>query len=94
MAAMKVPLEKLVKKTRKGGADQVAGGKDRQTGQKARKASSLILDKNSEIKDEKKASVQNEVFDEEVHSKKGGKLRKDGSPSSMTVEQIQDLVAK
>ena len=36
---------------------------------------------------------QNEASDEEIHSKKGGKLKKDGSSNLMTVEQIQDLIA-
>jgi len=41
---------------------------------------------------EQKASVQSETSNEEVHSKKGGQLKNDRSPGSMTVKQIQDLI--
>jgi len=50
--------------------------------------------KNSKNEDEKKASFQSEPSDEEVHLKKAGQLKNNGSRSSMTVEQIQDLAAK
>jgi len=32
-------------------------------------------------------------FDEEVHLKKGGQLKNNRFPGSMTVEQIQNLIA-
>jgi len=38
-------------------------------------------------------SIQSEPSNKEVHSKKGGKLKNDGSLSLMTFEQIQDLIA-
>jgi len=38
-------------------------------------------------------SVQSEASNEEVHSKKSGKLKNGGSPSLMTVDQIKDLIA-
>jgi len=37
--------------------------------------------------------VQSEASNEEVHSKKGGKLKNGRSPSLMNIEQIQDLIA-
>jgi len=37
-------------------------------------------------------SFQSETSTEEVHSKKGCKLKNGGSPSLMTVEKIQDLI--
>jgi len=49
--------------------------------------------KNSESEDEEKAFIQSEPFDEKVHSKKGSQLKNNGSPSSVTIEQIQDLIA-
>jgi len=38
-------------------------------------------------------SVQSEAFDEEVHSKKGDKLKNGRSSSLLAVEKIQDLIA-
>ena len=46
------------------------------------------LEKSSESEEEGKTFVHSEASDEEVHSKKGGKLKNDGSPNLMTVEQI------
>jgi len=40
-----------------------------------------------------KTSIHSEASDEVVHSKKGNKDKNDGSPSLMTVEHIQDLIA-
>jgi len=48
--------------------------------------------KSSESEEEQRASVQSETSNEEVHSKKGGKLKNGGSPSLMTIEQIQDFI--
>jgi len=50
------------------------------------------LAKSSEREEEERAFDQSEAS-EEVHSKKGGKLKNGGSLSLMTVEQIQDLIA-
>jgi len=47
---------------------------------------------NSKSKDEEKVSTLSS-FDEDVHSKKGGQLKNNRSPTLMTVQQIQDLVA-
>jgi len=51
------------------------------------------LAKSSESEKEERASIQSEALDEEVHSKKGGKLKNGRSPSLMTIKQIQDLIA-
>ena len=53
-------------------------------------ARSLI--KSSESEGEERASIQSGAFDEEVHPKKGGKLRNGGCPSLITIVQIQDLI--
>ena len=42
---------------------------------------------------EERESIPSEASNEEVHSKKGGKLTNRRSSSVMTVEQIQDLIA-
>jgi len=55
-----------------------------------RPARSLV--KSSESKEEERPSIQNEASHEEVHSKKGCKVKNGESPSLMTVEQIQDLI--
>jgi len=51
------------------------------------------LAKSSESKEEERAPIESETSNKEVHLKKGGKLKNGGSPSLMTVEQIQDLIA-
>ena len=38
-------------------------------------------------------SIQSEAFNEEVHSKKSGKLKNDGSLGLMAAEQIRHLIA-
>jgi len=38
-------------------------------------------------------SIHSEASNEEMHSKKGGKLMNDGSSDSITIERIQDLIA-
>ena len=50
------------------------------------------LIKESEEKEEEMVSFQSETSNEEVHSKKGCKLKNGGSQSLMTVEKIQDLI--
>jgi len=44
--------------------------------------------KSSASEEEERVSVQGEASDEEVHSKKGGKLKNGGSSSLLIVEQI------
>jgi len=44
--------------------------------------------KTLESEEEDKASIQSEASDEEVHSKKGGQLKNNASPSSITIKQI------
>ena len=55
---------------------------------KLEKRPARSLAKSSESEDEEKASVQSEASDEEVHSKKGGKLKNGGSPSLITIKKI------
>jgi len=50
------------------------------------------LAKSFKSEEEKKTSLQIEASDEEVHLKKGGKLKNGESPSLMTIETIQDLI--
>ena len=71
---------------------QVAWEKDHQINQKVGEAAILIPWKKLS-EEEEKASIQSEAFEEEVHSKKGGKLKNGESPSLITVEKIQDLIA-
>ena len=60
---------------------------------KLEKQPTRSLAKSSESEDEERASVQSETSNKEVRSKKGGKLKNDGSPSLIIVEQMQDLLA-
>jgi len=52
-----------------------------------------ILHKSLKSEEEEKAFVQSKASDEKVHSKKDGKLKNNRSLGSMTVEQIQNLIA-
>jgi len=61
---------------------------------KLEKRPTQSLAKSSESEAEERASIQSEASDEEVHAKKGGKLKNGGSPRLMTIEQIQDMIAK
>jgi len=61
---------------------------------KLEKRPARSLAKSSEgEEEEKRVSIQSEASDEEVHSKKGGKLKNGGSSSLLTVKQIQELIA-
>ena len=51
------------------------------------------LAKSSESEGEERVSIQSEASDEEIHSKKVGKLKNGGSSSLLIVKQIQDLIA-
>jgi len=52
---------------------------------KLEKQPAQSLAKSSESEEEERASIQSEAFHEQVHSKKGSKLKNGGSPSLMTV---------
>jgi len=93
MAAIKAMLERLVKeKEEKEARIKLHEEKIARLTRKLEKPARSIV-KSSEIEEEERVSVQSEAFDKEVHSKKDGKLRNGRSPSLMTVEQIQDLIA-
>jgi len=93
MVVMKAILEQLVKENEDKEAciklhqEKVAG-----LTRKLEKKLARSLEKSSK-RNEGKTFVLSEASDEEVHSKKGGKLKNDGSSNLMTVEQIQDLIA-
>ena len=60
---------------------------------KLEKRPAWLLAKSSQSEEEERAPIQSEASDEEVNSKKGTKLKIGGSPSLMTVRQIQELIA-
>jgi len=93
MATMKAMLERLVKENEENKAciklykERIA-----RLTTKLEKQLARSLTKCSESEDEERVFFQSEAFDEDIHSKKGGKLKHGGSLSLMTVEQIQDLI--
>jgi len=94
MAAMKAMLEWLVKENEENEACiKLHEEKIDRLTRKLEKRPAWSLEKSSESEEEGKTFVQSKTFDEEVHSKKGNKLKNDGSPNLMTVEQIEDLIA-
>ena len=94
MAAMKAMLERLVKESEEREVRiTVLEEKITRLTKKMEKWPTRSSTKNSESEDEEKASIQSEHSDEKIHSKKGGQFKNNGSPSSMTAEQIQQLVA-
>ena len=89
---MKAMLEQLVRRVKKRRGIKLQEEKITRLTRKLEKRPAQSLTKSSESEEEERASVQSEASDEEVHSKKGGKLKNGGSPSLMTFEQIQDLI--
>jgi len=94
-AAMKAMLEQLIKESEENEARiKLQEEKITRLTRKVEKRPTQSLAKSSESEEEERASIQSEASDEEVHSKKGGKLNNGGSPRLMTIEQIQDMIAK
>jgi len=93
MAAIKTMLERLVKENEEKEAHiKLHEENIARLIRKLEKRSARSLAKGSASEEEERAFVQSEATDEQVHSKKGSKL-KDGEFSSLlTVEQIQDLI--
>jgi len=59
---------------------------------KLKKRPTSSLTKSSKGEEEERAFVQSEASNEEVHLKKGNKLKDGWSSTLLTVEQIQDLI--
>ena len=94
MAAKKAMLERLVKKSEEKEAHiMLQEEKSPRLTRKLENRPAWSLAKSSKSKEEERTSLQSETSEEEVHSKKGGKLKNGGSPSLMTVKQIQHLIA-
>jgi len=94
MAAIKAMLERLVKESEENEACiKSQEEKIARLSRKLEKRLARSLAKSSESEEEERASIQSETSNEEVHSKKGSKLKNGGSLSLLTVEQIQDLIA-
>jgi len=94
MVAMKAMLEQIVKESEEKEAHiKLQEEKIARLTKKLKNQPVWSLVKSSESEEEERASVQSENSDEGVHSKKGGKLKNGGSPSLMTIKQIQDLIA-
>jgi len=94
MATMKAMLEQLAKESEEKEARiESQEEKIARLTRKREKRPARSLAKRSESKKEERASVQSEARHKEVHSKRRGKLKNDGSLILMTVEQIQDLIA-
>jgi len=92
-AAIKAMLERLLKESEEKKARiKLQKEKIARLTRKLEKRPARALSKSSESKEEERAFIQREASDEEVHSKKGGKIKNGGSPSLMTIEQIQDLI--
>ena len=90
-AAIKAMLERLLKESEEKKARiKLQKEKIARLTRKLEKRPARSLAKSSKSEEEERASVQIETSKEEVHSKKGGKLKNDGSPSLMIVKQIQD----
>ena len=88
---MKVVLKRLIKEDEEKEAHIKLHNEKITRKLKKQVAQSLV--KSSESEKEERVSVQSKASDKEVHSKKGVKLKNDGSPILMIVEQIQDLIA-
>ena len=94
MAAMKAMLELLVKESEEKEAHiKLQEEKIARLTRNLEKRPAQSLAKSLESEEEDRAFVQSEVSNKEVHSKKGGKVKSGRSPSLMTIEQIQDLIA-
>ena len=94
MPAMKAMLERLVKESEKKEARiKLQEEKIARLTRGLKKQPVWFIVESSENKEEERAPVQSETSNEEVHLKKGSKLKNGESPSLMTVKQIQDLIA-
>ena len=89
MAAIKAMLEKLVKESEEKEVRlKLQEEKIARLSRKLERRPARFLIKSSESEDKERISVESEASNEEVQSKKGGKLKNGRCPSSITVEQI------
>jgi len=94
MANMKVTLQKLTKESKeKEGPIKVQKEKIAKLTKKLEKWSAQSSTKGLESEDLEKVFVYSELSDSEKQPKIGGLPKNDKSSGSMTVEQVQDLIA-
>jgi len=94
IVAMKAMLEKRANKSEeKEVYTKLQKEKITKLTRKLEKLSTRSVTNDSNSEEEAKASVHNEDSNEEVHSKKGSKLKDDGSPGLIIIEQIQNLIS-
>ena len=92
MAAMKAMMEKIIKESEKKEACiKLQEETIVRLTKKLEKQPTWSLTKSSQSEEER-TSAQCETSDEEGNSKKGDKLKNDGSSSLMAIEQIYDLI--